>query len=82
MHSWLLPHTHSHLHARTRTHAQEAAHSQHGKAAAAAEVMGVVAAPVRMDGQGKYGVLARGEAHIYMRLPRPGCCIRMMTTLG
>ena len=25
-----------------------------------------------MDGQGKYGVLAKGEAHEYMRLPRPG----------
>jgi len=25
-----------------------------------------------MDGQGKYGVLASGDAHAYTRLPRPG----------
>mmetsp|Transcript_51874 Transcript_51874/g.103231 ORF Transcript_51874/g.103231 Transcript_51874/m.103231 type:complete len:90 (+) Transcript_51874:183-452(+) len=25
-----------------------------------------------MDGQGKYGILAKGEGHLYTRLPRAG----------
>jgi 3'(2'), 5'-bisphosphate nucleotidase len=31
--------------------------------------MGVVAAPVRMDSQAKYGVLALGEGEVYLRVP-------------
>ncbi len=45
--------------------------SQHGSrrgAAAVAEQLGVEAASIRMDSQAKYGVLARGDADIYLRL--------------
>ena len=31
--------------------------------------LGIVASPVRMDSQAKYGVVARGEAEIYLRMP-------------
>ena len=47
----------------------ESAHSAHGDAAAIAERLGIVAAPVRMDSQAKYGIVARGEAEIYLRIP-------------
>ena len=30
------------------------------------------ATPIRIDGQGKYGLVACGEAHVYTRLPRAG----------
>lgn len=33
--------------------------------------MGVTAAPLRMDSQVKYGLLARGDASIFMRFPPP-----------
>jgi len=37
------------------------------------ERLGVEAAPVRMDSQAKYAVLARGDAELYLRTPtRPG----------
>ena len=55
-----------------RCEAFEAAHSSRGKAAAMAAALGLSAAPVRMDGQGKYAVLARGEAQLFTRLPRAG----------
>ena len=54
-----------------RCEAFEAGHSSRGKAAAAA-ALGLTAEPVRMDGQGKYAVLARGEAQLFTRLPRAG----------
>jgi 3'(2'), 5'-bisphosphate nucleotidase len=47
----------------------ESGHSAHGDAAAIATRLGIVAAPVRMDSQAKYGVVARGEAEIYLRMP-------------
>lgn len=47
----------------------ESGHSAHGDAAAIAARLGISAAPVRMDSQAKYGVLARGEAEIYLRMP-------------
>lgn len=47
----------------------EAAHSSQGEAARIAEVLGVRAAPLRMDSQAKYAAVARGEADIYLRLP-------------
>ena len=55
-----------------RCEAFEAGHSSRGKAAAAAAALGLTAEPVRMDGQGKYAVLARGEAQLFTRLPRAG----------
>ena len=47
----------------------ESGHSAHGDAAAIATRLGIVAPPVRMDSQAKYGVVARGEAEIYLRMP-------------
>jgi 3'(2'), 5'-bisphosphate nucleotidase len=51
----------------------EAGHSSHADAAAIAASMGITTAPIRMDSQCKYAVVARGQADIYLRLPtRPG----------
>lgn len=51
----------------------EAAHSSHDNAARVTARLGVTATPVRMDSQAKYGVVARGEADAYLRMPnRPG----------
>jgi 3'(2'), 5'-bisphosphate nucleotidase len=47
----------------------ESGHSAHGDAAAVAARLGIAAPPVRMDSQAKYGVVARGEAEIYLRMP-------------
>jgi len=47
----------------------ESGHSSHGEAAAVAQTLGITAPPIRMDSQCKYGVVARGEADIYLRLP-------------
>jgi len=47
----------------------EHAHSSHNHAARIAEVLGIKKPPVRMDSQGKYGIVARGDATIYLRLP-------------
>lgn len=47
----------------------ESGHSKQDTAAVIAERLGITAAPARMDSQAKYGVVARGEAHIYLRLP-------------
>ena len=55
-----------------RCESYEAGHTSHGVAGAVAESLGIAAQPVRMDGQGKYGLVASGEAHLYTRLPRPG----------
>ena len=48
----------------------EAAHAAHSVQAGIAARLGVRAEPYRMDSQCKYAVLARGEASIYLRLPR------------
>jgi HAL2 family 3'(2'),5'-bisphosphate nucleotidase len=47
----------------------ESAHSAHGDAARIAAILGITTAPIRLDSQGKYAVVARGEADIYLRLP-------------
>ncbi len=44
-----------------------ASHDQHQKIA---DALGITASPCRMDSQVKYAALARGEASIYLRLPR------------
>lgn len=44
-----------------------ASHDQHKKIA---DALGIKAAPCRMDSQVKYAALARGDASIYLRLPR------------
>ncbi len=47
----------------------ESGHSAHGDSARIAALLGVTAAPVRMDSQAKYAAVARGDASIYLRLP-------------
>ena len=47
----------------------ESGHSAHGASADIAQRLGITVAPVRLDSQAKYAVVARGEADIYLRLP-------------
>ena len=47
----------------------ESDHSSHGESARLAKILGITREPVRMDGQGKYGLVARGEATVYVRIP-------------
>ena len=47
----------------------ESGHSDHDVSAQIARSLGLTAPPVRMDSQAKYGVVARGEADAYLRLP-------------
>ena len=49
----------------------ESSHSDLDAHAQIAQQVGIIEPPIRMDGQGKYGVLARGEASVYIRLPNP-----------
>lgn len=46
---------------------KHASHDQHQKIA---DALGITASPCRMDSQVKYAALARGDASIYLRLPR------------
>ena len=48
----------------------EAAHASHSEQAQIAHRLGITRPPVRIDSQCKYAVVARGEASIYLRLPR------------
>lgn len=48
----------------------EAAHAAHSVQAGIARRLGITHEPYRIDSQCKYAVLARGEASIYLRLPR------------
>ncbi len=48
----------------------ESAHSSHSDAAAVADYLGIVKEPLRIDSQAKYGVVARGDAEIYLRLTK------------
>lgn len=51
----------------------ESGHTAHDDSAEVAGHLGIGTAPVRLDSQAKYAVVARGEADIYLRLPtRPG----------
>jgi 3'(2'), 5'-bisphosphate nucleotidase len=47
----------------------ESGHSDHGASARIAALLGISAAPYRIDSQCKYGAVARGDASIYLRLP-------------
>ena len=49
----------------------ESTHSDLDTHAQIAQQVGIVEPPIRMDSQVKYGVLARGEASVYIRLPNP-----------
>lgn len=48
----------------------EGAHTSHSRAARVMERLGEMAEPCRLDGQGKYAVVGRGQADVYLRLPR------------
>jgi 3'(2'), 5'-bisphosphate nucleotidase len=51
----------------------ESDHTSHDESARIAELLGVSAPVLRVDSQCKYGIVARGDACIYLRLPtRPG----------
>ena len=47
----------------------ESSHSSHEHAARIAQILGLHQSPLRMDSQCKYGMVARGDAAIYLRLP-------------
>lgn len=47
----------------------ESGHSKQDRTAAVLAACGASAAPVRLDSQCKYAVVARGQAHAYLRLP-------------
>ncbi|HQV32950.1 MAG TPA: 3'(2'),5'-bisphosphate nucleotidase [Calditrichia bacterium] len=48
----------------------EAAHASHDTHARIGEMVGISAPPYRIDSQCKYAAVARGDASIYLRLPR------------
>lgn len=50
----------------------EASHSSQGEAARIGELLGITAPPLRLDSQAKYALVARGDASIYLRIPRGG----------
>lgn len=52
----------------------ESVESTHGDSEAHANIanaLGITASPVQMDSQAKYGIVSRGEASLYIRLPNP-----------
>lgn len=48
----------------------ESSHSSHDRMARIVGTLGVIRPPLRMDSQAKYGLLARGEGTVYLRLPK------------
>eukprot|EP01147_Barroeca_monosierra_P006992 gene6992-9588_t len=50
----------------------ESGHTAHDLSARIAEKLQITRSSVRMDSQAKYGVLSRGDAELYLRLPRQG----------
>jgi len=49
----------------------ESRHSSHSATSSLAARAGIVAAPLRLDSQCKYGALARGDAAVFLRFPPP-----------
>ena len=49
----------------------ESAHGDHDTHVKIAQGLGIAAPPIQMDSQAKYGIVARGDATIYIRLPNP-----------
>ncbi|UCF57422.1 MAG: 3'(2'),5'-bisphosphate nucleotidase [Deltaproteobacteria bacterium] len=47
----------------------ESAHCDHPKQLAVAQAVGIQAPSLKVDGQAKYGIVARGEALLYLRFP-------------
>jgi HAL2 family 3'(2'),5'-bisphosphate nucleotidase len=50
----------------------EAAHSSQDEASLIARSLGIDTPPLRLDSQAKYGLVARGDASVYLRIPRGG----------
>jgi 3'(2'), 5'-bisphosphate nucleotidase len=50
----------------------EAAHSDQSASVRIGRSLGITREPLRLDSQAKYAVVARGDASIYLRLPRGG----------
>lgn len=50
----------------------EAAHGDQARQEAVAQAIGLTRPPLRLDSQVKYGIVARGDAALYLRLPSPG----------
>ena len=50
----------------------ETAHSAQDEAMLIAERLGITEPPLRLDSQAKYGLVARGDASVYLRIPRGG----------
>jgi 3'(2'), 5'-bisphosphate nucleotidase len=50
----------------------EASHSAQDESARMSELLGITAPPLRLDSQTKYALVARGDASIYLRIPRGG----------
>jgi len=49
----------------------ESGHTDHGAHESLARALGIGQPSVRLDSQAKYGIVARGDASIYLRLPSP-----------
>jgi len=49
----------------------EAGHADHDAHSQVAKRLGITAPSIRMDSQAKYGIVARGDATIYLRIPNP-----------
>ena len=49
----------------------ETSHGDHGAHVRITQELGITASPIQIDSQAKYGLVARGEASVYMRLPNP-----------
>jgi 3'(2'), 5'-bisphosphate nucleotidase len=50
---------------------ESVAHADHALHATIAGQLGITRPPVRLDSQAKYGILAAGEAELYLRVPLP-----------
>jgi 3'(2'), 5'-bisphosphate nucleotidase len=53
-----------------RLESVESAHSDRHLQAALDRALGLRESPIQMDSQAKYGAVARGEADLYVRIPR------------
>ena len=49
----------------------ESIHGDSNAHSSIANALGITESPVRMDSQAKYGIVSRGEASLYIRLPNP-----------
>ena len=49
----------------------ESTHGDNDAHSSIANALGITESPVRMDSQAKYGIVSRGEASLYIRIPNP-----------